>query len=439
MAKPCHSRALFAQRIEPRLPELPKLCRFAKISEMSDTSTPQRQLGTLFLITFINLVGFGVVLPIFPFFGTMVEASPGQITVALGAYSLGQFIGAPLWGKLSDRYGRRPILVASLLGAVVSYLIMAHAQDIVTLGASRLLGGLMAGNIAAAFAYVGDITSHEQRPKAMGIIGAAFGLGFIFGPAIGGLLAGNNPDPSDFVTVGYASAGITAVAALAAFLLLPESLTAERRAEVKQSHGNLKAGEVLRAKPVVWALMGLTLLVIGSAAMMETTLAFFAHDEFGWGPSDVGLSFGAVGLISALLQGGAAGPLARRFGSGALAVAGVLFHAIGLALLALASSGLAMMAALAVMSVGLGLFNPAFQTLTSEQTNDGDRGLVMGLTQGASSLGRVVGPAVSGTIYAGIGHRAPFAIGALVMTLAIGVALLVARAPRPAPADHHHA
>ncbi|MFN5903021.1 MAG: MFS transporter, partial [Novosphingobium sp.] len=324
---------------------------------MSDTSTPQRQLGALFLITFINLVGFGVVLPIFPFFGTMVEASPGQITVALGAYSLGQFIGAPLWGKLSDRYGRRPILVASLLGAVVSYLIMAHAQDIVTLGASRLLGGLMAGNIAAAFAYVGDITSHEQRPKAMGIIGAAFGLGFIFGPAIGGLLAGNNPDPSDFVTVGYASAGITAVAALAAFLLLPESLTAERRAEVKQSHGNLKAGEVLRAKPVVWALMGLTLLVIGSAAMMETTLAFFAHDEFGWGPSDVGLSFGAVGLISALLQGGAAGPLARRFGSGALAVAGVLFHAIGLALLALASSGLAMMAALAVMSVGLGLFN----------------------------------------------------------------------------------
>jgi DHA1 family tetracycline resistance protein-like MFS transporter len=439
VAKPCHSRALFAQRIEPWLPELPKPCRFAKLGGMSDTSTPPRQLGTLFLITFINLVGFGVVLPIFPFFGTMVEASPGQITLALGAYSLGQFIGAPLWGKLSDRYGRRPILVASLLGAVVSYLIMAHAQDIVTLGASRLLGGLMAGNIAAAFAYVGDITSHEQRPKAMGIIGAAFGLGFIFGPAIGGLLAGNNPDPSDFVTVGYASAGITAVAALAAFLLLPESLTAERRAEVKQSHGNPKVGEVLRAKPVVWALMALTLLVIGSAAMMETTLAFFAHDEFGWGPSDVGLSFGAVGLISALLQGGAAGPLARRFGSGALAVAGVLFHAIGLALLALASSGLAMMGALAVMSVGLGLFNPAFQTLTSEQTSDGDRGLVMGLTQGASSLGRVVGPAVSGTIYSGIGHRAPFAIGALVMALAIGVALLVARASRPTPADHHHA
>ena len=406
---------------------------------MSSTPYPQRQLGALFLITFINLAGFGVVLPVFPFFGTLVQATPGQITVAMGAYSLGQFLGAPLWGKLSDRFGRRPVLIASLLGATLSYLILAHSRDIMMLGAARLFGGLMAGNVAAAFAYVGDITSAEQRPKAMGMIGAAFGLGFIFGPAIGGLLAGNHPDPSDFITVGYASAAVSALAALAAWLLLPESLTPERRAEARADRGDLKAGAVLRAKPVIWALMALTLLVIGAAAMMETTLAFFSRDSFGWGPSDVGLAFGAVGLISTILQGGAAGPLARRFGSGALAVVGVAFHAVGLAMLALATSGLALMAGLAVMSIGLGLFNPAFQTLASEQTSDSDRGLVMGLTQGASSLGRVVGPAVSGSIYAGIGHRAPFAIGALVMALTIGVALLVARAPRPAPQDRHHA
>ncbi len=395
---------------------------------MTGIAHPGRQLAALFLITFINLVGFGVVLPVFPFFGTMVQATPGETTLAMAAYSLGQFVGAPLWGKLSDKYGRRPILIASLIGAIVSYVILAHASDIVTLGASRLFGGLMAGNIAAAFAYVGDITSPEQRPKAMGMIGAAFGLGFIFGPAIGGLLAGNHPDLSDFATVGYASAAITAVAAIAAFFLLPESLTAERRADAHRQHSDLKASEVLHAKPVIWALMALTLLVIGSAAMMETTLAFFAHDSFGWGPSDVGLSFGAVGLISALLQGGAAGPLARRFGSGALAVTGVGFHAAGLGLLAIAGSSVAMIAALAVMAVGLGLFNPAFQTLTSDQTSDGDRGLVMGLTQGASSLGRVIGPAVSGSIYAGIGHRAPFAIGAIVMVAAIGVAIIAAGA-----------
>jgi MFS transporter, DHA1 family, tetracycline resistance protein len=391
----------------------------------------RKQLYTLLLITFINLMGFGVVLPVFPFFGNLVEASPAQTTVAMAAYSLGQFIGAPLWGKLSDLYGRRPILLVSLLGAIASYLIMAHATDIWVLGGSRLVGGLMAGNIAAAFAYVGDVTSPEDRPAAMGMIGAAFGLGFIFGPAIGGLIAGNNPDFADFAIVGYASAAITAVAALATLFLLPESLTPERRAQVRQAGSGLSAAQVLRAKPLIWALMALTLLVIGSAALMETTYAFFTHDVFGWGPVHVGLSFAAIGLISAGLQGGAAGPLARRFGSANLAIAGVGAHAAGLALLALAMVPAMAIAGLAVMSVGLGLFNPAFQTLVSEQTSDADRGLVMGLTQGASSLGRVFGPAVAGSIYVGIGIHAPFAIGAGVMLIALAAAFLVAAKGKP--------
>lgn len=392
-----------------------------------------KQLPALFLIVFINLVGFGVVLPVFPFFGNMVHATPGETTLAMAAYSFGQFIGAPLWGKLSDRYGRRPILIASLLGALISYVILAHARDIWLLGFSRLFGGLMAGNIAAAFAYVGDITTPQDRPKAMGMIGAAFGLGFIFGPAIGGLIAGNTPDLNDFAIVGYASAGITAVAAIAAFFLLPESLTAERRAMAHEARSDSTTGELLRAKPVVLALMALTLLVIGSAAMMETTLAFFAHDAFAWGPSDVGLAFGGVGLISAALQGGAAGPLAKRFGSAPLAIAGVACHTTGLALLAIAHSSAMMIGGLAAMAVGLGLFNPAFQTLTSDQTNDGDRGIVMGLTQGASSLGRVIGPAVSGTIYQSLGRHAPFGIGAATMVLALGMAFIVAAKGRVKP------
>ncbi len=390
-----------------------------------------KQLSILFLIVFINLVGFGVVLPVFPFFGTMVDASPAQTTIAMGTYSFGQFVGAPLWGKLSDRYGRRPILIASLIGALISYIILAYSRDIWTLGFSRLFGGLMAGNIAAAFAYVGDITTTEERPKAMGIIGAAFGLGFIFGPAIGGLIAGNTPDFQDFANIGFAAAGITAVATIAAWLFLPESLTAERRAEVHSVRSELKTGELLKAKPVIIALMLLTLFVIGSAAMMEATLGFFAHDEFAWGPSDVGLAFGAVGLISAVLQGGAAGPLAKRFGSASIAVCGVAFHATGLGLLALAGSSTTMIAGMSVMAVGLGLFNPAIQALTSDQTNDGDRGLVMGLTQGASSLGRVIGPAVAGAIYQSMGHHSPFGIGASIMFLALCATIIVVAKGRP--------
>ncbi len=386
-----------------------------------------KQLPALFLITFINLVGFGVVLPVFPFFGKLLGASPAATTVAMGVYSLGQFIGAPVWGKLSDRFGRRPILIASLLGAIVSYIVMAHARDIWTLGISRLICGLMAGNIAAALAYVGDITTPETRPKAMGLIGAAFGMGFIFGPAIGGVIAGANPDFNDFQRIGYASAGITALAVLAAFFLLPESLTKERRAEARVARSDLSAGQVLRNKPVIWALMALTLFVIGSAAMMETTIAFFAYDTFQWGPRDVGLIFAGVGVISAVLQGGAASPLARRYGSGNVAIAGVIAYALGLGGLANSGSEAMMIASLAVLSVGLGLFNPAFQTLTSDQTSDGDRGLVMGLTQGASSLGRVIGPAVSGTIYQGLGHRAPFGVGALLMLVALAAAFIAAR------------
>lgn len=395
------------------------------------TTGHRRQLYTLLLITFINLMGFGVVLPVFPFFGNLVGASPAQTTVAMAAYSFGQFVGAPLWGKLSDRYGRRPILIFSLLGAMASYLILAHATDIWVLGGARLVGGLMAGNIAAAFAYVGDITTPEDRPAAMGMIGAAFGLGFIFGPAIGGLIAGNNPDLADFAIIGYASAAITGAAALAAFALLPESLPPERRNQAKTAGPSLSSAQVLRSKPVIWALMALTLLVIGSAALMESTFAFFTHDVFGWGPLHVGLSFAAIGLISASLQGGAAGPLARRFGSANIAIAGVAAHSAGLALLALAHTEAVAIAGLGAMSVGLGLFNPAFQTLASAQTNDTDRGLVMGLTQGASSLGRVIGPAVAGSIYVGIGIHAPFAIGAGVMLIALAAAFIVAASGKP--------
>ncbi len=393
---------------------------------MSENSNG-KQLPILFLIVFINLMGFGVVLPIFPFFGNMVDASPAATTLTMAAYSFAQFVGAPVWGKLSDKYGRRPILVASLIGATISYIIMAHSRDIWMLGFSRLFGGLMAGNIAAAFAYVGDISTPETRPKAMGMIGAGFGLGFIFGPAIGGLIAGNTPDLSDFTNVGYTSAAITAVAAIAAFFLLPESLTKERREANALSEGDAKPGDVLRAKPVIWALMLLTLLVIGSAAMMEATLAFFAHDEFAWGPKSVGLAFAGVGLISATLQGAGAGPLAKRFGSGSLAITGVAAYTLGLVGLAAAGSSMSMILALGVMAVGLGLFNPAFQTLTSDQTNDGDRGLVMGLTQGASSLGRVAGPAGAGAIYQGIGHSAPFAAGAMIMLAALGAAFVAVR------------
>ena len=395
---------------------------------MTTPATPAGgQLGILFLVVFINLVGFGVILPVFPFFGSMVGASPTATTIAMAAYSLGQLIGAPLWGKVSDRIGRRPVLIWSLIGSLLSYFVMAVSHDIWTLGLARLFGGLMAGNIAAAFAYVGDMTDETSRPKAMGMIGAAFGLGFIFGPAIGGLIAGDTPNLEDFAQVCLVAAAITALAAAAVWWKLPESLTADRRAAVAALASPPRTADVLKAKPVIWALMALSLLVIGSAAMMETTFAFFARDRFDWGPRDVGLAFGLVGIIAATLQGGFAAPLNRKFGGGTVMVAGVIVYAIGLWAMGMATESGMLLITLAMTAAAVGLFNPAYQTLVAAESDDSDRGLVNGLTQAASSLGRVIGPGVSGSVYQNYGQSAPFTAGAVIMVIALVLAIGVRR------------
>jgi MFS family permease len=376
---------------------------------------------------FIGLMGFGVLLPVFPFWGRALGATPTTITLALGAYSLGQFIGAPLWGKLSDRYGRRPVLLWSLIGGAVSYVMMTQADSIWLLGAARLFGGLMAGNIAVAFAYVGDVVPEAGRPKAMGMLGAAFGLGFIFGPAIGGLVAGDAPGMAEFARVAWISAAITMVAVAGVFFQLPESLTPERRAATRAAGGGPGVAEVLRAKPAIGGLVLVVLLVIGSAAMMETTFALFADDQLGWSPRQVGLAFGLIGVVSAAIQGVGAAPLARRFGAGKVVLGGICAYAAGLLGLALASGGAAVLVALAVTATGVGMFNPAFQTLVAATTDDDDRGLINGLTQGGSAVGRIIGPAVSGAIFQGWGPTMPFVVGAAVMIIALAVEVVAGR------------
>ncbi|MFN7173132.1 MAG: MFS transporter [Thermaurantiacus tibetensis] len=393
-------------------------------------ATGSGQLLPLFLVVFVSLMGFGVVLPVFPFWGRALGAEPAVITLALGAYSLGQFLGAPLWGRLSDRVGRRPALLFSLAGGVVSYVWMAFATDIVALCLARLAGGLMAGNIAVAFAYVGDVTDEAARPRAMGLLGAAFGLGFIFGPAVGGLVAGSAPAAADFARVAWVAAGITAAAVLLVLLRLPESLWPGGRAGPGAAGAAPSARNVLAGKPAVAALMLVALLVIGSAAMMETTFALFAGDVLAWSPRDVGLAFGFIGTISAALQGAGAAPLARRFGPQRVALGGILLYAMGLFGMGLAGGTVAMLAALAVTASGVGVFNPAYQTLVAAVTDDADRGLVNGLTQGASAMGRILGPAVSGSFYEALGPASPFLIGAALMAVALVVAAGAGRAIR---------
>jgi DHA1 family tetracycline resistance protein-like MFS transporter len=384
-------------------------------------------LGALFLSVFIGLMGFGVLLPVFPFWGRALGTDPAYITLAMGAYSLGQFLGAPLWGKLSDSHGRRPVLLWSLGGGAISYAVMAYADSILMLGLARLFGGLMAGNIAVAFAYVGDVVGEEGRPRAMGLLGAAFGLGFIFGPAIGGLVAGDAPGPAEFARVAWVSVAITLVAVIAVWRHLPESLTPEHRAATKASGGGPRAGELLRQKPAVLALILLVLIVIGSAAMMETTFALFADDRLNWSPRDVGLAFASIGIVSAVIQGAGAAPLARRFGATRVALGGICAYAIGMLALAMAASSVSVLVALAMTATGVGMFNPAYQTMVAATTSDADRGMVNGLTQGGSAVGRIIGPAVSGLIFQSLGPAMPFLIGSVMMIFAFALAISAGR------------
>ena len=394
---------------------------------MTKAAVPPPGLGALFLSVFIGLMGFGVLLPVFPFWGRALGTDPAIITLAMGAYSLGQFIGAPLWGRLSDRHGRRPVLLWSLVGGAASYALMAFADSIWMLGFARLFGGLMAGNIAVAFAYVGDVVPEEGRPKAMGLLGAAFALGFIFGPAIGGLVAGDTPGPAEFARVAWVSVAITLVAILAVWKQLPESLTPERRAATRAAGGGPSARDILRQKPAVLGLILLVLIVIGSAAMMETTFALFADDRLSWTPREVGLAFAFIGIVSAIIQGAGAGPLARRFGANRVALIGITAYALGMLGLGLATGGIEVLMALALTATGVGMFNPAYQTMVAATTNDLDRGLINGMTQGGSAVGRIIGPAVSGAIFQGLGPAMPFLLGSAIMVIAFFLAITAGR------------
>jgi len=385
---------------------------------------------TLFLIVFIDLVGFGLIIPLLPFYAEHFQASPMAVGLVMAVYSLTQFIAAPLWGRASDRIGRRPVLLITLAGGAGSYVLLGLADSLWLLITARALGGFMAGNISAAFAYVADITTPENRAKGMGTVGAAFGLGFIAGPAIGGILAGPDPLNADFQTPSFVAAGLSLTALVMAFVLLKESLPDDVREKLagtppKKRHEQFK--EAL-AKPNVGMLIGLSFLATFVFAGMETTFAMWSERRFNWGPQQNGYLFAFIGLLVALVQGGLVGRLARRFGEANLIVQGAVALAIGMLLIPF-SDGLAMLlVAMTIVAYGFGVITPSMNSMISLQIGPGEQGGVMGVTRSATTLARVVGPAWAGTLFMVLGKDWPYFGGAMVMLAVIYLGLRVIRA-----------
>ena len=377
-----------------------------------------KQLGSLFLVSVIDILGFGILIPLVPYMANRYGASPTVITAIFGVYSLCQLIAAPFWGRLSDRFGRRPILMSSLAGACVSYLILGYADSLAWLFVSRILGGFMAGNISAAFAYASDVSTPEKRAASLGMVGAAIGIGFTLGPAIGGILAGNDPQAASFVLPAAVSASLSVLAILLVAFLLPESNTAERRREhaARERVGPLR---LLIARPGLRFIATAALLVTFSQAVLESIFAIWSLNKFGFGPRTVGLLMFCLACLAVLMQGGGVRVLVPRLGEAKLATFGVFVYVIGLVTVAGAPSLAITGLGLALCGIGVGSFNPSASSLASKQADTHDRGAVMGTYQSSSSLARVIGPFVSGPIYAALGPGAPFLVGACVTLPAV--------------------
>ena len=374
----------------------------------------RRQLAALFAFCVIDTLGFGILIPLVPYMADRFGVAPQFITPVLGSYSLCQLLAAPYWGHLSDRYGRRPILMSSLAGACLSYVMLGLAHNIWWLLASRMLAGLMAGNIAAAFAYASDVSTPEKRAGTLGLIGAAIGIGFTLGPPLGGVLAGPDAAHANFVAPAVLSTLTSLTAILLVRFVLPESHGVSSRAQQPQDEPRRGSWRLLRQRPALARLAASTLVVTYSQAILESIFAIWALHRYGFGPRTVGFLLFGVALPALLMQGGVVRVLVPRLGEARLAMWGVLLYVAGLVTLSVAPVLGVTIAGLFLCGTGLGAYNPSAFALASKQSRGHDRGAVLGAYVASASLARVLGPFSSGPLYALLGPAAPFLIGACV-------------------------
>ena len=370
-------------------------------------TTRAPSLQALFVVSMIDVLGFGVLIPLVPYMAHEYGAGPTLTTAILGSYSLCQLLAAPLWGRLSDRYGRRPILMSSLTGACLSYVILGFAHSAWSVLAARMLAGFMAGNLSAAFAYASDISTPETRARSLGLVGAAIGIGFMLGIPIGGLLSGDHAQSANFLWPAVVSASLSLVALALVKFLLPESHVKHERTEPPP----LPVGPLalLRQRPRLLFIAGAALLVTTAQGILEATFALWALSRFGAGPRTVAFALFGAALVAVVMQGGLVRVLVPRLGERRLAQAGVLCYVAGLLLVGLAGDSL-MAAALGLLccGAGMGAFSPSASALASRQSHGGDRGAVMGTYQSATSLARVIGPFIGVPMFELWGANSPF-------------------------------
>ena len=374
------------------------------------SAAPRGAIAALYLVVLIDLIGFGMIIPVFPFFATRIGIDPAAVIFLLGLYSVGQLLGAPLWGMLSDRIGRRPVLLVTLVANVVASLLLSVADTEILLGLSRFVSGIAAGNISTAFAYVADIADERTRPKYLGLLGSAFGIGFIIGPALGGFIAGAGDDPAGFARVAYTASAFSALAFVLTAVLVKESLAPAHR---RVGGGGRGAFMALLRIPAMRTPLWAAFVVIAATAVLLSTFALWADASLGVGPRELGAYYAYIGLLSALIQGGAIGALTRRLGERRLALFGSCAVAVALAVLPVSTSRAPMVVALTLLGIGSACFLPSVSGLVARAAPPTQRGAALGAYQSAASLGRTIGPFAASGVARVAGLHWPFVAGAL--------------------------
>jgi DHA1 family tetracycline resistance protein-like MFS transporter len=378
---------------------------------------PKGALFSIFLIVLVDFLGFGLIIPLLPFYIPDYQHNPLKVTFLFSLYSICQFIGAPILGSLSDRYGRRPILIFSQIGSAVGYVLLGYASvgpfdahtRLMLVYLSRVIDGFTGGNVSTAQAYISDVTTHENRAKGMGLLGAAFGIGFCLGPFLGGVLGGYN-----VAWPAYAAAFFAALAAAQTFFKLPESRVHKPTESKLWLHpGNFSP---VFKRPIVVQILLISFVSMAAFVMMEATVGIYLAKLYGWVDPNIaarktGWFFGYVGVVIVIVQGGLIGRLTKKLGEWPLAIIGPVLVAVGMGFyveLAWMPMLIILGLAGAMNATGRSLQGPTLSSLLSKFSDPREQGVVFGLYHGLSSLARIVGPIIAGLTYPLWHNTGPF-------------------------------
>jgi DHA1 family tetracycline resistance protein-like MFS transporter len=379
-------------------------------------------LVIIFFTVFLDLVGFGIVLPLLPFYAQSFGATAFLVGLLSTSFSLMQFLFAPVWGRLSDRVGRRPIILLGLLGSSISYLIFGLAHSLAVLFLSRIFAGIAGANISTAQAYIADSTLPENRAKGMGLIGAAYGMGFIFGPAIGGILSQHG-----LSTPAFFASALAFLNFMAALFLVPESLRPENRRKTMQYGMRLENIRKGLQHPALGVLFVLFFISTFAFANLEATFALMTQKRFNLDAHHNGYLFAYIGVLITIVQGGVIGRLVKRFGERRLLTAGLFCMIFGLGLLPYSPSIRVLLLVLVILTFGNGSANPSISSLISQLAGPEDQGGILGVAQSLASLARIIGPIWGGFTFDTFGFQYPYLTGGVFMAVAFGLSLTVLR------------